>query len=243
MATGRLILIEGMIGAGKSTTAAKLADWLTSHGEDVCVYNEFADDHPIRTKVTDLLRVANPDTTTVPPDVGEDGVARDPQVYGLDQWTRLVSRCTAGQQTVILEGTFLQNSVLPAFMDEAPIDEVKAVFARIESQVASANPLLIYLRPSDIDDALRRVHRARGEAWASQNMAYVSNIPWARRRGLTGRQAIIELYRVWESVVDELLATSSCDTLLVLDPQDDWEAALEHIHSAVRAFPRISYPA
>lgn len=233
MTAGRLILIEGMIGAGKSTTAATLATWLTSQGDDVCVYHEFADDHPIRTKAIDLLRAHF--GTTAPPDVGKDGLARDAEVYGLDQWARLAIRCSCDRQTVILESAFLQNSVLPNFMDGASIDAVKAVFVSIDSQIASADPLLIYLRPSNIDQALTRVHNERGEAWTSQNVAYVSSFPWARRRGLQGRQAIIELYRAWERLVDELLATSSCATLLLIDPQDDWEAALKRIYSAVRS--------
>jgi predicted kinase len=234
MATGRLVLIEGMIGAGKSTTAAKLASWLAGQGEDARAYNESADDHPIRTKAVDLLRHTHPDATALP-DVGTDGLARDPEVYGLDQWARLASRCVSGRQTVIVESVFLQNSVLPPFLDGARADEVKAVFAAIESQIASAHPLLIYLRPSNIDQAVTRVHGERGAPWAAQNMAFVSNCPWARSRGLTGREAIVELYRAWEGVVDELLATSSCATLRLIDPQDDWEAALKRLYSAVRA--------
>lgn len=234
MAAGRLILIEGMIGAGKSTTAAKLANRLTRQGANACAYHEGANDHPIRTKAVDLLRVAFPDTTA-PPDVGADGLARDPAVYRLDQWAQLARRCTGGQQTVILESTFLQNSVLPQFMDGATIDEVKAVFTCIDSQIASADPLLIYLRPSNIDQALTRVHRERGAAWASQNVAFVAKCTWARKRGLQGRQAIIDLYRAWEDLVDEFLATSACATLLLIDPQDDWQAALGRIYSAARS--------
>ena len=130
-----------------------------------------------------MLRHAHADATaTALPDVGANGLATDPEVYGLDQWARLASRCVSGQQTVILEGVFLQNSVLPPFLNGAPVDEVKAVFASIESRIASADLLLIYLRPSNIDQAVARVHRARGEASASQNVAYVSNCPWARSR-------------------------------------------------------------
>jgi predicted kinase len=233
MAAGRLILIEGMIGAGKSTTAAKLASSLTRDGEDARLYHEFADDHPIRTRAIDLLRAHYPDATA-PPDVGADGLARDPDVYGLDQWARLAGRCIRDGQTVILESAFLQNSVLPSFTGGAPVDAVKAVFANIESLIVPADPLLIYLRPSNIDQAVARVHRERGAAWAAQNMTYVSNFPWARSRGLTGRRTIIELYRAWETVVDELLATSSMPKLVVVDPQHDWEAALDRIYSAVR---------
>jgi thymidylate kinase len=54
----RLILIDGMIGAGKSTLAGDLERWLPGRGERARAYNEFAGDHPIRTQAIDRLRVA-----------------------------------------------------------------------------------------------------------------------------------------------------------------------------------------
>jgi len=52
----RLVLIEGMIGSGKSTTAVRAAAMLTARGASVRAFNEFAEDHPIRTRHVDLLR-------------------------------------------------------------------------------------------------------------------------------------------------------------------------------------------
>ena len=43
MSATRLILIEGMIGSGKTTTARRLEDWLCGRGEDVRAFCEFAD--------------------------------------------------------------------------------------------------------------------------------------------------------------------------------------------------------
>ena len=34
MAASRLILVEGMIGSGKTTTAERLGDWLSGRGEE-----------------------------------------------------------------------------------------------------------------------------------------------------------------------------------------------------------------
>jgi thymidylate kinase len=44
----RLIFVEGMPGAGKSTTAIRIADWLRARGEAAHAYHELADDNPIR---------------------------------------------------------------------------------------------------------------------------------------------------------------------------------------------------
>src|SRR5260370_11826275 len=110
--------------------------------------------------------------------------------YAAGQWRRLAERCRHGQQAVILESTFLQNSVMPAFIEGAPPETVREIFTTIEREAAAAEPLLIYLRPTDIASAIARVHRERGEAWSAQNMAWLAATPSApcpqlgRREGL-----------------------------------------------------------
>jgi hypothetical protein len=229
-----LILIEGMIGAGKSTMAGRLERRLNARGEKARAYAEFAEDHPIRTKAVDLLRAAYPEPVWVPGDVAEDGLARDRSVYAPQQWGRLAERCRNGERTVILESTFLQNSVLPAFLNGAPAGKCQEIFTRIEERLAPARPLLVYLRPTDTAAAVERVHHARSTAWADWNMASVAAFPWARSRDLHGRDAVIALYRAWEVVVEELFAGYSFPKIILNDPQDDWDAALRHIDEKAR---------
>jgi hypothetical protein len=212
----RLILLEGMIGAGKSTTAARLAAWLVSCGENARAYDEFADDHPIRLEAVDRLR----------------GVAVDPSAYGVPQWGALARRCARGE-TVVLDGAMLQNSVLPLFLDEATPAGITEAFAGIARQIAPVDPLLVYLRPSDIAAAVDRVHAERGEPWSSRNREAVWDWAWARRRGLVGRHAVVEIYRAWERVVDELLEASTLASTIIVDPQRDWPDAMRRICAAV----------
>src|SRR5215212_4410171 len=110
----RLILIEGMIGAGKSTTAERLAAMLTEGERDVHAFHEFADNHPIRTPGVDLVRT---------------GTRAPEGIYDPGQWNALADRCAQGANTIILESTFLQNSVMPLFVDDAPIAVVKELFS------------------------------------------------------------------------------------------------------------------
>ena len=46
-----------------------------------------------------------------------------------------------------MESSFLQNSVMPAFIDGAPARTVEEIFTQIVRQAAPARPLLVYLRP------------------------------------------------------------------------------------------------
>jgi hypothetical protein len=209
-----------MIGSGKTTTAGRLGDWLSGRGEDVRAFDEGAADHPIRTRRVDELLAA--------PAPG------DPEAYSASQWRQLAERCLRGEQTVVLESVFLQNSVMPAFIDGAPAATVNQICTDIQRQAAPAEPFLVYLRPTDIAAAIARVHQARGEPWSSRNLAFVENSPWARRRNLRGREAVIRLYQAWEPVVSELYDRYLFPKLMVPDPQHDWPAALQAICAAVR---------
>ena len=220
MGAPRLILVEGMIGSGKTTTAERLADWLSRRGEDVRAFGEGDADHPIRTRRVDELLAA--------PAPG------DPGVYSAGQWRRLAERCLRDEQTIILESVFLQNSVMPAFIDDAPVATVTEICTEIQRQAAPAEPFLVYLRPTDIAVAIARVHQARGEPWSPRNVAYVQDCPWARRRNLRGRDAVIRLYQAWEPVATQLYDRYPFPKLMVPDPQHDWPAALHRICAAVR---------
>jgi hypothetical protein len=233
VSAARLILIEGMIGSGKTTTAKRVENWLSRRGEDTRAFCEFDEDHPIRTRAVDQLRAAGPRASGCPGHAG-NGMADEPGVYAASQWRRLAERCMRGRQTVILEGSFLQNSVMPAFIDGAPADAVTEVFTTILRQAAPAAPFLVYLRPADIASAIARIHHSRGQPWAARNVAYVENSPWARRRNLRGPGAVVELYQAWEAIVSPLYDWYPFSKLMVTDPQHDWPAALTRIGTAIR---------
>jgi len=228
LGVSRLILIEGMIGSGKTTTAERLEDCLSRRGEDVRAFDEGAADHPIRTRRVDELRaIPAPD---------------DPDVYSASQWRRLAEHCLRGGQTVILESIFLQNSVMPAFIDGAPVATMAEICAEIQRQAAPAEPFLVYLRPTDTAAAVARTHRTRGEPWSSRNLAFVEGSPWARRRNLRGLDAVVRLYQAWEPVVSQLYDWYPFPKLTVPDPHHDWPATLRVICAAVRPLFRPGHP-
>jgi len=62
----------------------------------------------------------------------------EPDAYSASQWRRLAERCLRDRQTVILESIFLQNSVMPAFIDGAPAATVNQACTEIQRQAAPA---------------------------------------------------------------------------------------------------------
>jgi hypothetical protein len=230
----RLILIEGMIGSGKTTTAMRVGDWLARRGENARVFCEGAADHPIRTRAEDRLRAADGPQAPGLGSAGDGRAAGSPGAYAAGQWRRLAERCLRDRQTIILESSYLQNSVMPAFIDGVPARTVNEIFTTIQCQAAPAEPLLVYLRPADIGAAIARIHRTRGEPWSSRNVAFVENSPWARRRNLQGQDAVVKLYQAWEPVVTQLYSRYRFPKIMVTDPQRDWQATLTRICATAR---------
>ena len=168
-----------------------------------------------------MRAVADPQAPEPPGSAGEGRAAGSPGAYPAGQWRRLAERCLRDPQTVILESSFLQNSVMPAFIDDAPARTVNEIFTRIQRQAAPAEPLLVYLRPAGIGAAMARIHRTRGEPWSSRNVAFVENSPWARRRNLQGQDAVVKLYQAWEPIVTQLYSRYPFPKIMVTDPQHD----------------------
>ena len=81
MAKSKLIFVEGMTGAGKSTTAGNIEKWLTARGDRVRRYHEMDDDNPIRTKGVDAMRSNHPQVGRMT-DVGVDGFALELLQHG-----------------------------------------------------------------------------------------------------------------------------------------------------------------
>jgi hypothetical protein len=78
------------------------------------------------------------------------------------------------------------------------------------------------------------VHQDRGADWAAQNIAWVRARPWAQGRDTRGREAVIQLYREWEQIVDDLFARHPFGKIMVVDPQQDRAAALRQVQAALR---------
>jgi len=232
--TTRLIFVEGMPGAGKSTTAQNLGRWLSERGESCRAYHEMDDDNPIRTRGTDAMRANHPHVKPLP-DVGPAGFAVDPGVYAMEQWSRLANRCANGEWTCVLESRYIQNAVQPRFMAGASPENVEQRFAQIYGLVAPAAPLLVYLRNSDVSRAIRETLAQRGEPWATWLKENFTRMPWARERDLEGEAAVIGFYEAWEQIAARLCELHRGPKHIVEDAQRDWPEALQQIFAAVRS--------
>ena len=234
----RLILIEGMIGSGKTTTAMRVGDWLACRGEQARVFCECAAGHPIRTRAEDRLRAA---ACRSPP--GRRAARRAAGPRAAPACTRPVSGAGAAERCLCGREYNHLGKQLPAKLRHAGLHR-RCARAHGQSDLHH-DPAAGRTRrtASGISAAgrYRRGDRAHpshpGEPWSSRNVAFVENSPWARRRNLRGQDAVVKLYQAWEPVVTQLYSRYPFPKIMVTDPQHDWQATLTRICATARPSP------
>jgi len=220
----QLILIEGMSGAGKSTTAERLAARLREAGFEAASYHEFDRDNPIRTKASDAMRdgYEKEGPLRFP---GSDASGSNP--YGSEQWAMLAEQLVAAPgRVVVLESRYWQNALFSRFLNGWDVERLESYRQRISDYAAPARPTLIHLAYSDAKAVMERVYPQRTPEWQRWMERLFSDSAWCSKRGLEGREAVIAAYRAWDEIAERLFHVHQPHRLRLLDPADDWPAAM-----------------
>ena len=141
----KLILIEGIPGAGKTTSCEHLGRRLQQQDIACRWYLEEDDPHPIdcsNFKLKDLAK-------KLPP-----------------LWLAFVENTLRENIVTIIESRLWQNTLLFMFMSEYPIDEKVGVHQLVWQKLSPLSPALIYLHQDDIEIALKQIYRLRSKDWA-----------------------------------------------------------------------------
>lgn len=208
MRNTKLILIEGLPGAGKSTTTGWLHERLGAYGVEANCYREDDVPHPIP--------------------------CLDFEIKGLPEkvlplWETFISEAAQSSVTTVIESRLWQNTCLYMLMSE--IDTAKIVeFAHKEEEVvAPLSPVLIYLDQSDTKNALERLYPMRGKTWMDSTLEELLSYPWFTKRKLNDFEGCVKFFEEWRALSNRLFDDWHSPKLRILDPYKDWVASLRMI--------------
>ena len=228
MANTRLVLIEGIMGSGKSMTAAYLADRLQQHGRRVRWHREYSPDNPILIDV-DVLG-------------GFDGTDdwRNP-VKTLPQWQALGQLKRNDDSITILECKLWQNDALFMLLAGVPAAEVIASNQRVVHVLADASPVLIHLIHDDLEKHLQWVFEDRRElggphppqTWAEWIVEIFVSSEFGRARGLEGYEGFLAGCHEWLRVCETMFGNFNGPKLEVWNPHADWDRAYRAIENLI----------
>jgi hypothetical protein len=218
-----LIIVEGIVGSGKSQTTQRLTNFLRRQGERVLSFNEAAWPHPTRI-ITDLRNPLAP---------WRELTAAELASRSLRKWRRFVAEQETEPGLAILDGQLFHGDLTTLFMMEMAATEIAAYVAEVEKIIRPLNPLLIYLDIGSVDHSLPRTFAERGDQWQRRQLDWKLNSPYCRQRNYSGLAGYIRFYRDYRALCRELLGRFAGEKLVVAVRPAAWPENLARIEKFV----------
>ncbi len=209
MINTKLILIEGLPGAGKTTSSVHLGSFLKKQGIACRWYLEKDDHHPIDCRTFKLKDLAQ----KLPP-----------------LWSAFVEQTVQENIITIIESRLWQNTALFMFMNEHPTDEIVEVHQLVWKELAPLTPTLIFLYQDDIEIALNRLYTVRSKDLIERDIQTTSQYKWFQSRGLKDMEGWVRFFEEWQVVAEHLYCDWPFGKTKVINPQDDWDQAYQEIY-------------
>ncbi len=170
----RLIIVEGLPGTGKSTTAAMISDALRQKGKMVVCVDEVEPDHP-----ADLANYDFPDFETE-------------RRLILEKWKGFVSQ--ADENTVyVFNCIFLQNPMCETMMRfDFDLEASRAYIQEIGQIIKPMKPVILYLSLPDVRSTVDGVLQERGNDWLDAVIGYHTEQGYGKENGLRGYDGYIQ---------------------------------------------------
>jgi thymidylate kinase len=161
----KLILIEGLPGSGKSTTAHKLATLVTDAGLPCRHFLEWDPDNPI--SIGDEAHLA---------DVIASSIIREGEV--LQQWQALAQAGSVVETVTIMESRFWQTTLMLMYAGGRSVEALLESNRQVMEAIQALQPALIYFVVDDPKAFFRRTIEIKNEEWqrAGQPTAWVDHI-------------------------------------------------------------------
>ena len=205
----KLIIVDGNMGSGKSTTA----EWLATVMEECRIPHRLVSEserpHPVQ-----VTRFLGRRAENASPD---DHIAESVQ-----KWTTFVDSAQRHDGITILDGQLFHFNIdLMLFLD-ADREQIVSHTHRIAEIAQRLNPTLIYLRAVDARTEIDDVFAARGLRFERQQIRRKTRYPYCVNRDLTGRKALVQLYSDYRRIADEVFTNLRWKKLLIDKTGSNW---------------------
>lgn len=210
----RLVIVEGIMGSGKSTTMRFITKSLQEANWPAVPIHERTEPHPVRA-TDELEHWFQPWIDATPAQLSARSV---------NKWASFVGASQADGAVRIMDGQLFHGDFTNLFLMEADSATLANYVQAVATTIASLNPLVVYFRQEDVEQAIRRVCEERGDDWVAYQVNWKLATPYGTRRKLAGLEGLITLYEDYRRLTDKLFEILLLDKLEIENSRHEWPA-------------------
>ena len=214
----KLILVDGISGSGKSTTAQWLYLQLRRKGFPATWYYEYEVPHPIyhAGEVQQALMMGDADPHRI-------------HEKALVNWKTLAQRIGDRDEIIILESTLLQTGVGSQFLMNWPSTAILDHIHRVEEILSPLHPAFVYFYQDDVERALNAICQRRGAGFDAYLLEKIQNTPYGRKHSIHDFSGVIDLYRAFRQLTDAIVVQLRFQKISLETSHGDWDDVLHRL--------------
>ena len=150
----------------------------------------------------------------------------------LDKWREFAGNI--GDERYVFNCVLLQNPMCETMMRFDFDKSVSAQYiAEICGIIKQLSPVVVYLKNSEVCDSVKKASAERGDEWLNAVIDYHCNGEYGKSQGLSGFDGYISALEERQRRELEILGSLDIDSIIIEDPQKDWEKAYADILSKI----------
>ena len=226
MLNTKLILVDGITGSGKSTTAHYIARQLEMNGISAKWFHEEEFGHPLH--ISDYEKKENEETLDWTARVIDESVQR---------WIGFQIK-TSNKNTVnIIECFLFQNLLLNLITEDIDSSLIKKFAQKVFNTIALFQPGIIYLNQKNVNEALNLNNMKREKQWHQWFNESNTNTPFAKNRNLSGDDASTQIWQKLTNLSLELFEEMKFAKIKIEVSGQQWDV----YHRLIANFLDIEY--
>jgi len=212
----KLILITGMSGSGKSTTAQQLARQFKGNGIQHLWLHEEVERHPIR----------DGEFTVGSLHSAEGMAANVADMYA--RWARLTAEIEQSGRVYVMEGCLYSNIIRYFFDADYPLEGIREFYDQVTAITASLNPTVVFLQQADVRATLQRAFQVRGESW-QRLILDPASFGYFAKREYQGEASIYAMWDEYQAISDAMFERYPGNKLKLVTSDGEWDRHLRRL--------------